>query len=427
MILPFHYRLVNYIMPLSPGLGAFLNKIEEVTILVVLPLAIIHLLTNRERNISIYLILSIPFIVFTAVGIMSGVIAGNPLIVTLHGTFDYIKYFLMIFIYAAFFREMTEFKKLFRLLVLIAVFMGLVGFVQETWAVVSRYVIGKDIADHSMYILREIPQGGWRLGLYRAPSLLGHYNIFGLYSLLILSMYVTMQQPIKPAVFLSLFTGIFLSVSRMVYCGFLISAGYQLFRKKWFVLIFLVPIVIMLFYLSLLPDVKSSGPGEGYMTEQSAFELGEPRQQDKNLNSYRAFAMKKGLEVWKDHSLWGTGPGMFGSAVAYKYRSHVYEEYNFTTVFRWISSLDQFWPQILAETGVAGTFAFAGLLLIIFMVFIDSAKRAVDDKIKEVFIGLMLSMTAILIFSLGGILNHPPILITFFALAGMALGCDERA
>jgi len=61
-----------------------------------------------------------------------------------------------------------------------------------------------------------------------------------------------------------------------------------------------------------------------------------------------------------DHPKFGVGPGMFGGAVAKKSSSPYYEEYNFSTdALRHYSDLDQFWPQILAETGIIGTLNYA--------------------------------------------------------------------
>lgn len=429
LFLPFQYRIVESIKLWNPVLANYLNKLEEVTIVVCLPLAIIQFIINRDKNNFKYLILSIPFIVFFASGLMSGLLAGNSFLVTLHGTFDYIKYFLVFFIYAAFFKEPADIKKVFRFLLMMAVFLGVIAFIQEIWAVVSRYILEKDISDHSMYILLDIPKGGWRFGIYRAPSLMGHYNIIGLYSLLILTIYMSMHKKVNHAVLLSIFAGVFVSVSRMIYTGFMLVAGFQILKKRWIALILAVPIAIMLYYMSFLPDFNISNEVKmmvsNFTTGASLSVLTEDPISDLNERAYRVVARDKGLEVWKDHPLWGVGPGMFGSAVAYKYRSPVYEEYNFTTVFIWIKSLDQFWPQALAEIGIVGTAAFAGLLLILFVTFLISARESAVDEVKGLFVGLMLFMIVLILFSFGAILNHPVILVTYSALAGMALGCKE--
>ena len=429
LFLPFQYRIVESIKLWNPVLANYLNKLEEITIVVFLPLAIIQFIINRDKNNFKYLILSIPFIVFFASGLMSGLLAGNSFLVTLHGTFDYIKYFLAIFIYAAFFKEFADLKKVFRFLLIMAVFFGIIAFVQEIWALVSRYILEKEIADHSMELLGGSSSESWRLGIFRVRSLMGHYNILGLYSLLVLIIYMSMKKKVNPVVFLSIFTGVFVSVSRMIYTGFMLVAGFQIVKRRWIALILAVPIAIMLYYMSFLPDFNISNEIKAkvadFTTGTSLSVLDEDQSSDLDQIVYRIVARDKGLEVWKDHPLWGVGPGMFGSAVAYKYRSPVYEEYNFTTVLRWIKSLDQFWPQALAETGLIGTSAFAGLLLVLFIVFAVSARETTSDEIRGFFIGLMTFMVVLNIYSMGGTFNHPVILVTYSALAGMALGCNE--
>ena len=429
LFLPFQYRIVESIKLWNPVLANYLNKLEEITIVVFLPLAIIQFIINKDKYNYKYLILSVPFIVCFASGLISGIVRGNSLLITVHGSFDYIKYFLVIFIYAAFFKELADYKKVFNLLLMMAVFLGVVAFIQEIWAVVSRYLLGKDIADYSIYILHDLGGRRWRFGIYRAPSFMGHYNIIGLYSLMMLTIYMSMLKKINYVVFLSLFAGIFVSVSRMIYTGFMLVAGFQILKKRWIALILAVPIAIMLYYMSFLPDFNISNEIKAkvadFTTGTSLSVLDEDQSSDLDQIVYRIVARDKGLEVWKDHPLWGVGPGMFGSAVAYKYRSPVYEEYNFTTVFRWIKSLDQFWPQVLAETGLIGTSAFAGLLLVLFIVFAVSARETTSDEIRGFFIGLMTFMVVLNIYSMGGTFNHPVILVTYSALAGMALGCKE--
>ena len=152
----------------------------------------------------------------------------------------------------------------------------------------------------------------------------------------------------------------------------------------------------MLFYMRVLPDFDMSN-----LMKAQPMDLTGDQVADSSEIPYRVLAREKGLEVWKDHPFWGVGPGMFGSAGAKKYISPVYEEYNFTVPLRWFGSLDQFWPQVLAETGIIGSGAFAGILLLLFITFALSAKRTTINEMRGFFIGLMFSMIAIIIYSFG--------------------------
>ncbi|MEW6602843.1 MAG: O-antigen ligase family protein, partial [Nitrospirota bacterium] len=352
-------------------------------------------------------------------GYASGLAAGNSILITTHGIFHYLKYFFAIFIYAAFFRNFAEFKNVFRMLLIIAFFLTAVALIQEIWAIIFRYILNKNIGDSGMYILRGATVGSWRLGIYRAPSFIGHYNILGLYCLLMMTIYLSTAERIKYSVPLSFFAGVFFSVSRMIYLAALLITGVEIYRRKWIMIIFFIPLAVMLFYMRALPDLNVGEliKGPVAQSEESIAAESVP-----SLEQYRIKAREKGLEVWKDNPVFGVGPGMFGSEIAFQYNSPVYGEYNFDQALNWFQTLDQFWPQVLAETGIIGTGAFAGLLITLFYTFARYATRITTDDVKGLFTGLAIFMPSIIIFSLGGILNHPPILFTYCALAGMGLG-----
>jgi hypothetical protein len=166
----------------------------------------------------------------------------------------------VIFIYAAFFREFNMFKKIFRFLLIVAVFIGVVAFLQETWSIFFRYALEKGMTDSGLLgsIISKLSpyavKGGGRIGIYRVTSLLSHYNLLGLYSLLIITIYLNIAKKINYIIVLSLLSGIFTSVSRTAYMGFIILSGVQIFKGKRWLIIFLIPIVIGLFFMSSLDD-----------------------------------------------------------------------------------------------------------------------------------------------------------------------------
>jgi O-antigen ligase len=371
-----------------------------------LPLAIIKLLRNRDISFHLYLILLFPILIIGIIGFISGMLLNeNSLIITTLGTFDYVKHFLVIFVYAGFFTDFNEFKKIFYLLLVIAVFIGISAFVQEFWALYSKYILEKDIA-----------QKGWRLGIYRAYALVSHYNLLGLYCLFILSIYLFISKKINFIILFSLLAGIFTSVSKVAYTGFVLLAGLQSLKgRRWF-LVLLLPITILL--LSMI-----------HLSDFDLLELGienETKFQQSKI-SYREFAQNKAIEVWGDHPIWGVGPGMFGGPIAFKYRSPIYEEYNFLLILEKIHSLDQLWPQVLAEMGIVGTAAFIGLIVSIFRVIFMARQMATSDEIKGLFTGLAtFTIIFFIIYTLSGNLNIISVLFPYCALIGMGLGCTTN-
>jgi hypothetical protein len=203
----------------NADLAVILNRLEEMTLVVFVPLAIIEFIKNRKSIDKILIFLVLPIIILGISGLVSGMVNGNSLYVTALGTFDNVKIFLALFIYAVFFRDPGNFEKIFRPLLKVAIFICLIALIQEIWALSYRYILGKDIHDAGMYILQGMPadvrlqRDLWRLGIYRAPSLLGHYNILGFYSLLILTIYLFNVKKVNLLVFCALSAGIVLSSS----------------------------------------------------------------------------------------------------------------------------------------------------------------------------------------------------------------------
>lgn len=427
IIIPFITKIQGIVKPWSGGLATLVDRLDELTIIMFFPIAFIRIYRenkNGENLNLLYLLMLFPILIISLAGFISGMLNGNALLITALGTFEYVKFFLVIFIYAAFFEEFNVFQKIFRLLLIIAVFIGLVAFVQEAWVLCIRNIFERDIADNRIFIfisnlLNIEPLKIWkegRLGIYRAFSLLSHYNLLGLYSLLILTIYLHVRKKVNYIVMFSLLAGIFASVSRTAYSGFALLAGLQIFKGRKWLIVFLIPAGVALFIMGFFgDDIKISELKDN-----------ENKVKYNQTITYREFARDKAMAVWKDHPIWGAGPGMFGGSVAFKYISPLYEEYNFTFILNWFRSLDQLWPQVLAEMGIAGAAALAGLFVSLLFVLFISRLRATSDELKNLFAGLSTFTVIFLIYTLSGNLNIVSILYPYCAFVGMGLGCLER-
>jgi len=433
-LLPFQRKIAKSVALWSNELSAFISYLDEITIFIFLPLAIREFYKNRENPDRLYLILLFPVLFLSMSGFISGMVNGNSLLVTTLGTIDYIKNFLVIFIFAAFFREFSEIKKIFRLLLLLAVFLGVIAFIQEIWAMVSRYILEKDFAEMGGYLLgrNRVTENSWRFGIYRTPSLMHNSNLFGLYMLLILTIYLFSVKKVNFAVLGFLFAGIFLSISRIVYLGFIFMIGvYTLRNRKWLIGIILIPVIVLSFFLSTLPDFDILG-----LSASDTAKLGLAEEEDAVSECepalvgipYRVYAREKAMEVWKDHIVFGVGPGMFGGVVSVIFESPVYEEYDFIAIglLSRYRSLDQFWPQVLAELGIIGTLSFAGLLISLLITFLILRHRATSDEMKGLSTGLATFIIVMFIYFIGNGLNITPILFTYSAFVGMGLGFSRK-
>ncbi|GAB4534059.1 MAG: hypothetical protein Fur0020_00370 [Thermodesulfovibrionia bacterium] len=410
------FRVIQVLSHLDlPYLISFLNRVDELTIITFLPIASIMLFNDKERR-WLYIILSLPLIAFTIAGIISGFINNNPLNVTLLGIFSYIKSFLIIFIYAGFFGEMEDFKRLYRIFLTIAIVLVIVAFLQEIWALYSRYMLGRDIGDPDAYLLSLLFKrfthhaineiGNWRWGLYRTPSLLSHYNLFGLICIFLLGINIHFEKRINPVSIL-LGIGALLSISRVAYLGLLFILLVKVLDKRW--LYVAISILFIVLLVSLATSVKSEVSQEEIQREGSYLV------RQKRL-PFREYANFIALQVWKDHPLLGVGAGMFGGDVAYKYNSPVYEEYNFYEIYRQVFSLDQLWPQILAETGIIGATIFAELIMTIFIMLLIMEK---DNAYGGFLRGLGVFTVIFVAYTFGNNLNNPALLYPYCAFLGI--------
>ena len=408
-------------------LGTFVNRLDEMTVLILFPLAAIELYKHyikKNGQIQQYLLLLFSILLVVAASVISGIINSNSLLITLLGTFTYLKLFFLIFIYAAFFRDFNDCKKIFRMVIIIGVVIGLVAFVFELWALFYRYILENNVPSNGLSIIHNtltyitndyIENKNWRLGIYRTHSLLSHYNLLGFYCVLVFTIYFHTVKKINFVVFFSLLMGILTSVSRIAYICLTLLLGFHFIRGRRWLIIFLIPVVLVILIMTnVIGDYNMSGSksGEDIVNQQE-------------MMSYREFARGRAMVVWKDHPLWGVGPGMFGGAIAYKYRSPYYQEYDFQIILNRFQHLDQVWPQVMAEIGIVGTAAFAGLFVVLLITMIDSMKRATSDELKAFSTGLVLLTIFIIINTLGSTMNYVAILFPFFALAGMGLGSIE--
>jgi O-antigen ligase len=339
---------------------------------------------------------------------VSGTVNGNSLYVTALGTFDYLKNFLVIFIYAAFFRDLNDFKKVFRLLLIIAVLLGTVALIQFVWAMGSVYILGKSVTDRSVYIFSNMPiatlDTNWRYGIFRTSSLTYHAYILGLFNLLIFTIYLNTEKGEKIKTSIPLLSGVVASVSRMAYGGLIVVVVFQLIeKKKWILLLFLFLAGIL-----VLNRMYYGGHSD-------------------TSDSIRAQTRQTALEVWKDHPELGVGPGMFGGIVAFKSYSYINELYNLNSSYleHEVKSIEQFWFQMLAEVGTVGVLLFINFLIFLFIALYQLRIHAFSQDMMSLFSGLIVFIPCMLIVTIGSGVNIAPMLFTYCAFVGMGMGCRD--
>jgi O-antigen ligase len=289
----------------------------------------------------------------------------------------------------------------------------------------SVYIFDKDIADPGVYLFLNRSDVAslnkditWRYGIFRTPSLTYHAYILGLFNLLILTIYSYTKKRMSVPLVAILVSGVIASVSRMAYAGLMYVLAVQSLKKKW-----MIPVLIIFILVAVLGLYRNDN-----FNIQNLNISGNTHIENIGPDKTRAYTRYKALEIWKDHPFWGVGPGMFGGIVASKTRSYVYEEYNVLNqnYIHRVGGIEQFWFQVLAETGIAGTLCLMNVLLTLFIVLYLLKKHAMSPDMKNSYSALMVFIGCILIYSLGSGINIAPILFTYCAFVGIELGCIKN-
>jgi len=337
-------------------------------------------------------------ILFLIGGMNSGVYNNNNLFITSLGVFDYIKNFFYIVGCYYLFSNYKFLKTLYRILLSLTILLVFVAVIQEVF-----FLLGEDIGKVFL------PSALTRFGFLRTPSLMGHPNIFGLYVLLFFTLNLFIRKRTLGLTNILLYMGLFLTFSRFVWVSGAIIIMFFALESKKLVHKMAGAVMALSFIIFVIPFVYIKTHNE--MLTQDYF---------------RGYALYKSIEIWNDNKLLGVGPGMFGGVISLKFNSPVYERYNFSdrwlTFMKGFNSIDQFWPQLLAETGLIGLFIFFLLLSVLYII-----PRRISLMVEDSFLKGMLSglakMPVILFFYLfGSGLNMTAFLVTYTSLLGIAIG-----
>ena len=343
-----------------------------------------------------------PIVLFVLIGLLSGLLNSRELHVTVLGIFDYLKGFLLISVFACVSISRRRIIYLYKILYILAIMLSPVAVLQEL-AFFLHFPVEKIGVLYPDLV---------RFGFLRTNSLMGHPNMFGLYTLMFFVLDLNLYRRLRwHHAFLLL--GTFLSFSRMVWLASIVVIILSPIKnKRKNLVIVLLPLIICvcvaipLFYSHTARELRSN-------------------------NTYRGYTLAKSMEIWKENPLIGVGPGMYGGVVSVMFNSPIYKQYNFSQNWfnyglRRFRSLDQFLPQILAEMGLIGTLFFMFLLYLLVRIPLRIAFKTADTFKKDLLLGLSVIPLILFVYLFGSGLNLTPFLLTYSALFGMVLGMKDE-
>lgn len=400
------------IITLDPIFIGMLRTVDEVVTLLALILVVLAGCIQRKIfrvwKHSVYWWLA----GFVSVSVVS--IAANNLSIGqgVLGIYDLLKVFVIFFLFSNMKYESRDFKWLIRGLVTVSVIFALVGVAGEIVAVFFEKGINIFVVDNQ------------RFGLYRVISLAGHgsWNYLGIFSVLVfflVSVNREINVQLKILILLVVGSLIILTLSRQAWLAFFVVLLCLYWRNR-------IILSLILSVMSVLTVVFIIGAG-GEFSGQFL--------KDISLNEakyYRLFAFYQSIDTFLISPLIGVGPGSFGGVVSVIFESRYYDAWpeSFQKYIYELRSIDQFWPQLLAEVGVLGMFFF----LMSFTALMRGVKKTEiyfkslgEYQLSNYGRVLRYYMLAIIIMGALSGINSPLVTVPYFSLVGIYIGLAGSA
>jgi len=296
-------------------------------------LVIYSIMILMQRRVAIleidkYLLLLTVFFIFS--GLLSNYFSYTRISL---GTFDIVKNLSLILVFRFATIDDTELNMAIGFFIRIMFFATIIAIVQEILTISGIHQV---LTDYK----------GW---LYAATSFIGH-TVFGLLSCLLFSIlfFKPSKTSFEQKAFILSIIGIIISGSRMSYIFFALFLlihlikSHKLDKKVFQFLIFIFLILAMgfwkHFYYEIMLFIKSP------------------------VSLLRTHGFERGIAIFMDNPILGMGPGTYGGMVSFLTNSPSYAIYNFSS--HWFSyckgfrSIDNFFPQLIAEGGIIGTAIF---------------------------------------------------------------------
>jgi hypothetical protein len=134
---------------------------------------------------------------------------------------------------------------------------------------------------------------------------------------------------------------------------------------------------------------------------------------------------KQSIPAFFDYPLLGVGPGRFGGEVAHRYESPMHQRYGINFNQSW-ETIDSFWMHLLVESGAAGVFFFASILVLLAWRARRARTRAEDPYSRALIEALPMMVVAYLLIALTSMAFEANSTAgLFWTIAGVALSSGK--
>jgi O-antigen ligase len=357
--------------------------------------------------------------IFVTWCLLSAAVNQNNLSISLRGIFAYVIYFLVFFVFSSFFWSAKTIQRTYALLLRVALGLSAVSICQEIMAL---------LYPHSVEWWPNIQTGEaiWRMGIFRAPSLLGHPNSIGVFALFFLTIELARgrEEGVKNNVALFILTAaILFSMSRAAIGGSILALFLLSRRTRRMAIVTAFGFGFFVFMIGVPSSISTA-----FSKKPEANSSAQVLCYDK----YRHFARTISLDIIRDHSVFGVGPGMYGGHISLEYDSPIYQEYGFGGQYYEylhdrVGSIEQELLQVLAEVGVPGFICFSLVICAPFVILSRIARRTDNAANRAMIAGLKVMPFLMLFYMFGYTVSQmQEWLIPYFTFVGMLSGEQRR-
>jgi hypothetical protein len=362
------------------------------------------------------------FIILTAIAVwdlITGLINKNPLIATGAGIFYHLDNFLIVFVFSTVKWEDDEISKNFKVLMNLAIVLSLVGIFQELF----MFFASVFTSHPEKMIFWPSALDEWRFLFYRVPSLLGHPNILAIYLLLFTT--ISLGLNLSGGKLLILTGSIYFTFSRMAQVLFVNLIFFNIKKRKWLISLVIWPTIFIL--LTMGSTFKELFP-QSKIPQSKIFLNARWTNHEIAQSYYRGYVREKSIGLWREHKIFGIGAGMYGDVVSFIFNKKVYSTWDphyveFASKER---NLDQFYPIIMAESGLPALVLFIGLFISLVYIAIDLMRSLKESFAKKLARSLIPMPVLISIILLVNTINMTFLWFTYLALLGMVISYSKN-
>jgi O-antigen ligase len=342
---------------------------------------------------------------YCVLGSLSGLITGIPITAAIFQSRSFLLFFLLFYIVRRLGITKEDVKKFLWVTFFMVLLLSIHGWIE-------KISIRSWLMPHDWAVMPLSSTNRIRIyGLTNNPNTLGIFLVFGYLGLIYLKSFYSSKKVrgwLNVTAVIALGTTI-LTLSRGVFLAFIFSSiVYFILSKedRWPFIRRTVVQVVAALVIVALPIIGIANVTEHTSLGKTQHDIMaqydqsdttaterlkgtfERDQIEKYAETGRLYYVKKGLLIFKDHPIIGTGFDTFGDSATLSYPSPIYEQYHIGEGIHVYS--DNQYIQVIAQTGIVGVLLFAFFLLN--MLYMIWKKRKEQHKMAMALLAILLGI-----------------------------------